>query len=62
VTVAVNESVPAVGTAALVGLILSKTAVATTTVMLAEADLDGSATLVALTSSVAGEGTLAGAV
>ncbi|MGC1484097.1 MAG: hypothetical protein WA789_09905 [Candidatus Acidiferrum sp.] len=62
VTVAVKESVLAVGTEALVGLMLSKTAVATTTVMLAEADLDESATLVAFTRSVAGEGTLDGAV
>ena len=62
VTVAVNVSTLAVGTVALDGLMLSKTAVATTTVMLAEADLDGSATLVALTLKVAGEGTLAGEV
>jgi hypothetical protein len=41
---------------------LIKTAVATTTVTLAEADLVGSATLVAVTLSVAGEGTLAGEV
>jgi hypothetical protein len=62
VTVAVKESVLAIGTEALVGLMLNKTAVATTAVMLAEADLVGSATLVAVTWSVAGEGTLAGAV
>jgi hypothetical protein len=62
VTVAVKVSRPAVITEALVGLMLIKTAVATTTVTLAEADLVGSATLVAVTLSVAGEGTLAGAV
>lgn len=62
VTVAVKVSTLAVGTAALDGLMLSKTAVATTNVMLAEADFVGSATLVAFTRSVAGEGTLAGAV
>jgi len=58
----VKESVLAVGTAALGGVILSKTAVATTTLTLAEADLVGSATLVTVTWSVAGEGTLDGAV
>jgi len=62
VTVAVKESVPAVGTEALVGLMLSKTAVAATMEMLAEADLVGSATLVTVTLRVAGAGTLAGAV
>ena len=62
VTVAVKGPTLAVGTEALVGLMLIKTAVATTTVTLAEADLVGSATLVAVTLSVAGEGTLAGAV
>ncbi|HXJ06266.1 MAG TPA: hypothetical protein VNH65_14270 [Candidatus Acidoferrum sp.] len=62
VTVAVNVPTLAVGTEALDGLTLSKTAVAKTTVILAEADLDGSATLVALTLRIAGEGTLAGAV
>jgi hypothetical protein len=41
---------------------LSKTAAAVTIVTLAEADLVGSATLVTLTLSVAGEGTLAGGV
>ena len=61
-TVAVKEPTLAVEMEALVGLILIKTAVATTTVTLAEADLVGSATLVAVTLSVAGEGTLAGAV
>jgi hypothetical protein len=58
----VKEFALAVGTEALVGLMLIKTAVATTTVTLAEADLVGSATLVTVTLSVAGEGTLAGAV
>jgi hypothetical protein len=62
VTVAVNESVLAAGTEALVGVTLSKTAVAATRVTLAEADLVGSDTLVTVTLSVAGEGTLAGAV
>jgi hypothetical protein len=62
VTVAVNESVLAVVTEALVGLMLSKIAVATTTFTLAEADLVGSATLVTVTWSVAGDGALNGAV
>ena len=57
-----KEFTPAVGTEALVGLMLIKMAVATTAVTLAEADLVGSATLVTVTLSVAGEGTLAGAV
>ena len=57
-----KEPVLAVETEALVGLMLIKTAVATTTVTLAEADLVGSATLVTVTLSAAGEGTLAGAV
>ena len=61
-TVAVNESVLAAGTEALVGLMLSKTAVAATRVTLAEADLVGSAKLVTVTLRVAGAGTLAGAV
>jgi hypothetical protein len=58
----VKESVLAVGTAALAGLILSKTAAAATMLTLAEADLVGSATLVTITLTVAGEGTLAGEV
>ena len=62
VTVAVKESVLAVGTEALVGLMLSKTAAAATRVTPAEADFVGSATLVAATLSVAGEVTLAGGV
>jgi len=61
-TVAVNESTLAVGTEALVGLMLSNTAVAATRVTLAEAVLVGSATLVTVSWSVAGEGTLDGAV
>jgi hypothetical protein len=62
VTLAVKESVLAVGTTAVAGVILSKTAAAATRVTLAEADLVGSATLVTMTLSVAGEGTLAGGV
>lgn len=62
VTVAVKESVPAVGTAAFVGLMLSKTATAATRVTLADADLVGSATLVPITLTIAGEGTRAGEV
>jgi hypothetical protein len=58
----VKDSFPAVGTEALAGLMLIKSAVATTTVMFAEADLVGSATLVTVTRSVAGEGAFAGAV
>jgi len=62
VTVAVKESVLAVGTAAVVGVMLSKTAAAATRVTLDEADLVGAATLVTITLTVAGEGTLAGEV
>jgi len=62
ITVTLKESVPAVGTEALVGLMLSKTAVAATIVTLAEADFVGSATLVTVTLRVEGEGTLAGGV
>jgi len=58
----VNESVLAVGTEAVAGLMLSKTAAAATTVTLAEADLVGFATLVTVTRRVAGEGILAGGV
>jgi hypothetical protein len=61
-TVAVKESTLAVGTVALAGLMLSKTAAAAAMVTFAEAVLVGSATLVAITWSVAGEGTLDGAV
>ena len=46
------------GTAALVGLMLSKTESAARIVTLAEADFVGSATLVAFTVTVPGEGTL----
>jgi len=62
VTLAVKASVLAVGTAALVGLMLSNTAAVATRVILAEADLVGSATLVTVTLRVAGVGTLVGAV
>jgi hypothetical protein len=58
----VKESVLAAGTVALVGLMLSKTAAAATMPTVAEAVLVGSATLVTVTVSVAGEGTLAGGV
>ena len=51
---------PEVGTEALVGLMLNKTATTATIVTLADADLVGSATLVAITVTVAGEGTLVG--
>lgn len=51
----------AVGTEALVGLTLNKMATAATVVTLAEADLVGSATLVAFTVTIGGEGTLTGA-
>jgi hypothetical protein len=61
-TVAVNESVAAVETDALVGLMLNETTGVTTTLTFAEADLVGSATLVTITWRVSGEGTLAGAV
>jgi hypothetical protein len=62
VTVAEKEFVPAVGTDALDGLMLSKIAVAKTRVTFADADLVGSATLVPVTRSVAGEGIFAGGV
>ena len=61
-TVAVKESVLAAGTESLVGLMLIENAVAATSVTLAEADLVGSATLVTVTMTFAGEGTLAGAL
>jgi hypothetical protein len=60
VTLALKSSVPAVGTEALVGLMLNKTATAATIVTLAEADLVGSATLVAFTVTVAGERAIVG--
>jgi hypothetical protein len=62
VTLTVKESVLAVGTTAAAGVILNKTVAAATRVTLAEADLVGAATLVTVTLSVAGEGTLAGGV
>lgn len=62
VTVATKESVLAVGTAALEGVMLSKIAVAAMIVIFADADLLGSATLVTFRLKIAGEGTLAGAV
>lgn len=62
VTVATKESVLAVGTEALEGVMLSKIAVAAMIVIFADADLLGSATLVTVALKVAGEGTLAGAV
>jgi len=60
VTLAVKSCVPEVGTEALVGLRLNKTATAATIVTLAEADLVGSATLIAFTVTVDSEGTLTG--
>jgi len=62
VTLAVKSCIPDVGTEALVGLILIKTASAAAIVMLAEADFVGSATLVAFKVTVAGDGTLNGEV
>jgi len=62
VTVAEKEFVPAVGTDALVGLMVSRIAAAKTMVTFADADLVGSATLVPVTRSVAGEGMFAGGV
>ena len=59
VTVATRVSVPVVGTTALVGLTLRKTAATATIVKPADADLVGSATLVAFTVTVAGDGKLA---
>jgi hypothetical protein len=60
VTLAVRGWTPATGTSALVGLMLINTESAARIVTLAEADFVGSATLVAFTVTVAGEGTLAG--
>ena len=62
VTLALKSCMPEVGTEALVGLMLNNTASAATTVTFAETDLVGSATLVAFTVTVAGEGTLDGEV
>jgi hypothetical protein len=61
-SLALKVCVPAVGIEAFVGLMPKATVSAATTVMDAEADLIGSATLVALTVTVPGVGTLAGAV
>lgn len=61
-TLALKVCVPAVGTEAVVGLTPKATVRAATTVMDAEADFIGSATLVALTVTIPGEGTLAGEV
>jgi hypothetical protein len=61
VTLALKGCMLAVTTEAFVGLRLNKTATAVTIVTLAEADLLGSATLVALTVTDGGEGTLIGA-
>ena len=60
VTFAVKSCVPEVGTETFVGLMLNKTASAATIATLAEADLVGSATLVAVTVTVPDEGTLEG--
>lgn len=62
VTVALNCCVPAVETEALVGLRDRSTATAATIVTLAEADLVGSAMLVACTVTVKGEVTELGGV
>lgn len=61
VTLALKSCMPEVEREALVGLMLNKTAAAVTTATFAEADLVGSATLVAFTLTAAGDGTLAGA-
>ena len=60
-TLALKSCVPTVGTEALVGLMLNNTATAAITVTLAEADLVGSAALVAFTVMIPGDGKLAGA-
>jgi len=60
--VAVKACIPAAGTEMLVGLMLSGVPPAATTVTLAEADFVGSATLVAVTLTVTGEGALDGEV
>ena len=61
VTFAVKSCWPEIGTEALVGLMLIPTAAAPTIVTLAEADLVGSATLVATTLTLAGEAAMEGA-
>jgi hypothetical protein len=62
VTLALKSCMPEVGTEALVGVMLNKTATAATIATFAEADVVRSATLVAFSVTVAGEGTLDGAV
>ena len=62
VTDALKSCVPEVGTDALVGAMLNKTATAATIAAFAEADLVGSATLIAFTVTVAGVGTLDGGI
>ncbi len=62
VTVAVNGWVPLVVTVGFVGEMLTLMGGAVVTVIVAEADLVGSATEVAVMVTVAGVGTLAGAV
>jgi hypothetical protein len=61
VTLALKACVPAVGTEALAGPRLNRTAAAATIVTLAEAVLVGSVALVALTVTNCGKGTLIGA-
>jgi hypothetical protein len=61
VTLALKSCVPTVGTEALVGLMLNKTAAAATIVTFAKADFVGSDMLVAFTLTAAGDGTVAGA-
>jgi len=60
VALAVKSCVPELGTEALVGLMLNKTATAATIVTFAEADFVGSATLVAVTVTTEDDGTLDG--
>ena len=60
VTIAANACRPVAGTETLVGLTLSDTLAPETRVTLAEADFVGSAMLVAITLTVAGEGTPGG--
>lgn len=62
VTVAANDWVARVRSVAAVGFTLTDTTGVAEIVTTAEADLVASATLVAFTETVAGEGTLAGAV
>ncbi len=62
VTVAVNCWVPLIATVGFVGEMLTLMGGATVTVIVAEADMVGSATEVAVSVTAAGVGTLAGAV